>query len=192
MLFWSGKPLLPAQGLEGDTIRARGREFGRPGDNARKRMKEGEGSGSHSFAPQTPMTPISRVNRDIFHDIARWKGARASRRSGTLSRLFASFPPLALLCRYHAAFCESAGGGWKVFRVVIPGVITPRASDESKIPRCKCDRPSSGRPPTGFRLFAQPVFLRIYRPLFGKLLRKFVNFWEIFIKLVLINDCVLC
>lgn len=41
---------------------------------------EGRGRGArHSLAPQAPMTPISRVNRDIFHDIARRKGARASR-----------------------------------------------------------------------------------------------------------------
>jgi len=59
--------------------------------------------------------------------------------------------------------------------------------DESKIPRCKCDRSSNDGPPNGFRLFAQPGFLRIYRLPFGKLLRKFVQFFgEIFIKHIFI------
>jgi len=41
------------------------------------------------------MTPISRVNRDIFHDIARRKGARARAGSVTLSHpLFSPAPPL--------------------------------------------------------------------------------------------------
>lgn len=91
-------------------------------------------------------------------------------------------PPALAFLSVAAPFC---GGGWKVFRVVIPGVITPRG-DESKIPRCKCDRPLNGGSPNGFRLFAQPGFFRIYRLPFGKLLRKFVNFGGIFIKHLLI------
>lgn len=57
----------------------------------------------------------------------------------------------------------------KFSELLSPGVIAPRADDESKIPRCKCDRSSSGcRPSTGFRLFTRvPVFLQIYRPLFA-------------------------
>jgi len=129
------------------------------------------------------MTPISRVNRDIFHDIARWKGARASRRSGTLSRLFAR---LVLLCRYASCTILQIHQRWmKSFPSCYHWELSRR--DESKIPRCKCDRSSNDGPPNGFRLFAQPGFLRIYRLPFGKLLRKFVQFFgEIFIKHIFI------
>lgn len=51
------------------------------------------------------MTPISRVNRDIFHDIARRKGARARAGSVTLSHpLFSPPAPSSFLsAAYHSA-----------------------------------------------------------------------------------------
>lgn len=108
-----------------------GDEFGKPGDNARRR---GNG-GQHSFAPQAPMTPISRVNRDIFHDIARRKGARARVGSVTLSHpAFAApapppppfparFSPATAAARHSA---DPSEVDEKFFRVVIPGVIATR------------------------------------------------------------------
>lgn len=48
------------------------------------------------------MTPISRVNRDIFHDIARRKGARASRFRHPFSPCVPP-PVLSLLLPHHSA-----------------------------------------------------------------------------------------
>lgn len=86
--------------------------LGGPRDNA----AGGRKGVRHPFAPQAPMTPISRVNRDIFHDIARRKGARASRFCYPFSPSAAtSTPPpapvLSPLCQWHAPLCGSAGGG---------------------------------------------------------------------------------
>lgn len=103
--------------------------------------RKGGGEGQHSFAPQAPMTPISRVNRDIFHDIARRKGARARAGSVTLSHPLCSpaSPPGSFLsgtAAHHSA--DPSEVDEKFSRVVIPGVIAPHADDESKIPY-KCD-----------------------------------------------------
>lgn len=146
MLFWSGKPLLPTQGLEADMIRTEGWEFGRSGDNTRKGKKKGvEGKLSlvRSLGANDANLPCKSRH------ISRHRAMEGRSCEPTLYHPFSPVrqpPTLALFYRYHAPFCGS-GGGWKVFRVVILGVITPHAGDESKIPWCKCDRPLSGGPP---------------------------------------------
>lgn len=70
---------------------------------------EGRGRGArHSLAPQAPMTPISRVNRDIFHDIARRKGARASRFRHPFSPSVLTPPPSAAPSSSTLSFSLSA------------------------------------------------------------------------------------
>lgn len=188
MLFWSGKPPLPAQGLEDDMIRTEGREFGRPGNNARKGEKRQSGlSLVRSLGANDANLPCKSRH------ISRHRAVEGRSREPMLYYPFSPVrqpPALALFYRYHARFCGT-GGGWKVFRVVIPKVIiSSRAGDESKILR-KCNRLLNRGSPNGFRLIVQSGFLRIYRLSFGKSLRKFANFREILIKHVIImNDCI--
>lgn len=189
MLFWSGKPHPPAQGLEGVTMRVGG-EFGKSGDNARRREKRGA---ALVCSPGTNDANLPCKSRHISRHRAAEGRSCASQGFVTLSHPMFAYPPPALVSLWHCSppFCGSVGGGWKVFRVVIPGVIAPRVDDESKIPRCKCDRYSFCGPSTVFRLFAQPGLLRIYQPPFRKLLWKFVNIGEIFMHVrLIINDCI--
>lgn len=53
--------------------------------------------------------------------ISRHRAVEGRSREPTLRHPFCLFGSLALLCRYHAPFCRSAGGGWKVFPSCYPG-----------------------------------------------------------------------
>lgn len=161
-----------------------GGEFGKPGDNARRREKGGRGGATLVRSPGTNDANLPCKSRHISRHRAAEGRSCASRLCHPFSpSVFARpLPPsgsfLSGTAAHHSA--DPSEVDEKFSRVVIPGVIAPRADDESKIPRCKCDRSSSCGPPTGFRLFAQPGFLRIYRPPFRKLPRKSPNIEKIF------------
>lgn len=119
------------------------------------------------------MTPISRVNRDIFHDIARRKGARASRHPFSPS-LSLSFPLLSLsstprtILRIRRRWMKS-------FPSCYPRELSRRAPTTSRKFRdvnAIALRAAADRRPD-FACSRVPVFLQIYRPVCPKLLRAF-------------------